>query len=456
MALTKPPVLPAWAEAGDKVQPSNAEIQAGWPLSNVPPSRQRFNWLLNFLANGIRYLTRRGLPDWGADETYEIGDRVQGPDGLTYKSLTKNTNKTPAANPSDWARWGFTAAELGTELNKLDSKASCRVATTANLAALSGLLTIDGVVLVAGDRVLVKNQTTPSQNGIYVVAAGAWTRATDADGGTKLTSGATVPVEAGTTQEDTLWMLTTDGAITVGVTALAFAAVNGNVGTPGTYNQVTVDAKGRVVAGVLGSTGGKLLRITRYTTAGSGTWTKQADTNFILVRAVAGGGGGGGGGGAASGSNQAGNGGYSGRYGEKLITTPAASYSYTVGAAGSGGAVGSAGSAGGDTSFGAMTLNGGPGGQIGLGGLVALPTGSGWDFTCAAAGAAGHADSTSNVHAAPGAGGASPFAGGGSGAGTTTIPGSYGSGGGGGPRTNGTAYAGSNGGAGYIEVWEFA
>lgn len=230
MALTKPPVLPAWAESGDKVQPSNAEIQTGWPLSNVPPARQRWNWLLNFLANGVRYLTRRGIADWGADETYEIGDRVQGPDGLTYKALTQNTNKTPASNPSDWTRWGFTASELGTELNKLDAKASCRVATTANLGALSGLLTIDGVTLVAGDRVLVKDQTTGSQKGIYVAAAGAWSRATDADDGTKLTSGATVPVEAGATQADTLWLLTTDGAITVGVTALAFILVNGNVG----------------------------------------------------------------------------------------------------------------------------------------------------------------------------------------------------------------------------------
>lgn len=249
MALTKPPVLPAWAESGDKVQPSNAEIQTGWPLSNVPPARQRWNWLLNFLANGVRYLTRRGIADWGSDETYEIGDRVQGPDGLTYKALTQNTNKTPASNPSDWTRWGFTASELGTELNKLDAKASCRVATTANLGALSGLLTIDGVTLVAGDRVLVKDQTTGSQNGIYVAAAGAWSRATDADDGTKLTSGATVPVEEGTANADTLFMLTADGVITIGITALVFAAVNGNVGTAGTYNSVTVDAKGRVISG---------------------------------------------------------------------------------------------------------------------------------------------------------------------------------------------------------------
>lgn len=204
---------------------------------------------------------------------------------------------------------------------------------------------------------------------------------------------------------------------------------------------------------VASSSGGRLLRITRYSAAGSGTWNKQAGTNSILVRAVAGGGGGAG---ANSTSNIAGNGGYAGRYGEKLITAPAASYAYTVGAAGAGGAVNSAGSAGGQTSFGGMTLSGGPGGAAGLGSLVALPTGAGWDFTCAAPGGPGHADSTSNVHAAPGVGGASPFAGGGSGAGAATIPGSYGSGGSGGPRTSGASYAGSNGGSGYIEVWEFA
>lgn len=245
MALTKPPVLPAWAESGDKVQPSNAEIQTGWPLSNVPPARQRWNWLLNFLANGVRYLTRRGIADWGSDETYEIGDRVQGPDGLTYKALTQNTNKTPASNPSDWTRWGFTASELGTELNKLDAKASCRVATTANLGALSGLLTIDGVLLVAGDRVLVKDQTIGSQNGIYVAAAGAWSRATDADDGAKLTSGATVPVEAGTANADTMWMLTTDGTITIGVTSLTFVLVAGNTGFAKT-NAVNTFTKGQI------------------------------------------------------------------------------------------------------------------------------------------------------------------------------------------------------------------
>ena len=112
MAITKPEVLPVWAESGDVVQPTNAEIQVGWPAGATPPSRQRFNWILNYGMNGVRYLTRRGIPDWDADDTYSAGDRVQGPDGLTYESLTTNTGATPASSPSDWRRWGLTPDEV--------------------------------------------------------------------------------------------------------------------------------------------------------------------------------------------------------------------------------------------------------------------------------------------------------------------------------------------------------
>lgn len=113
MALTKPSVLPTWAEAGDRVQPSNAEIQTGWPLSNVPPARQRFNWLLNFLMNGVRYFSRRGLPDYDAAETYMTGDRIIGDDGKTYRSLIdNNTAQTPSTSPTKWERWGFTFDEF--------------------------------------------------------------------------------------------------------------------------------------------------------------------------------------------------------------------------------------------------------------------------------------------------------------------------------------------------------
>lgn len=113
-------------------------------------------------------------------------------------------------------------SKVAEELAKLDHKQSVSVATTANLAVLSGLLTVDGIVLVAGDRVLVKNQTTAKDNGIYVAAAGAWVRADDANLSAEVTSGLVVHVERGSTLADTRWQLVTDGTIVLGTTALTF------------------------------------------------------------------------------------------------------------------------------------------------------------------------------------------------------------------------------------------
>lgn len=133
----------------------------------------------------------------------------------------------------------------------LDFKASCRVATTANIT-LSGTQTIDGVAVVAGDRVLVKNQTTASANGIYVVAAGAWSRSADADSTAEVHSGLFVLVEEGTTNADTAWVLSTNNPITLGTTALAFTQFSSGAGsgstsittlgtiTTGTWNATTI------------------------------------------------------------------------------------------------------------------------------------------------------------------------------------------------------------------------
>lgn len=107
----------------------------------------------------------------------------------------------------------------------LSWKEAVRAASTANVAALSAPQTIDTVSLIAGDRVLVKAQSTASANGIYVVAAGAWTRATDADSQDDL-RGMAVMVEEGS-QAGSQWVITTDGTITVGTTALTFAQFGG-------------------------------------------------------------------------------------------------------------------------------------------------------------------------------------------------------------------------------------
>jgi phage-related tail fiber protein len=113
----------------------------------------------------------------------------------------------------------------------LDVKASVRVATTANLDlsdALENGDTVDGVTLATGDRVLVKNQSTGSQNGIYVVqASGAAVRAADADSSAEVTPGLFTFVEEGTANGNTGWVLTTDAPITLGTTALVFSQFSG-------------------------------------------------------------------------------------------------------------------------------------------------------------------------------------------------------------------------------------
>lgn len=118
---------------------------------------------------------------------------------------------------------GFvTTAALQTELAKISVKRSVRVATTTNIL-LSGLQTIDGVAVLGGDRVLVKNQSSASQNGVYVADAGTWTRAADAAANGEIAPGMVVGVNAGTTQADTFWKVTNDTDITIGSTGITFA-----------------------------------------------------------------------------------------------------------------------------------------------------------------------------------------------------------------------------------------
>lgn len=118
-----------------------------------------------------------------------------------------------------------TLAQLNAAVQGYSWKQPVRAASTANLT-LSGAQTIDGVSVVAGDRVLVKNQTAGSANGIYVASSGAWTRATDFDTGAEALAAATFVSEGGT-QGNQQWFQTTDAPITLGTTALVFAQVGG-------------------------------------------------------------------------------------------------------------------------------------------------------------------------------------------------------------------------------------
>lgn len=101
-------------------------------------------------------------------------------------------------------------------------KPPARVATTTNIT-LSGLQTIDGVTLVEDDRVLVKDQTDASENGVYSAATGAWTRTKDWDGSGDVVQGTIVAVASGTAQARALFQLTTANPITIGTTSISFA-----------------------------------------------------------------------------------------------------------------------------------------------------------------------------------------------------------------------------------------
>jgi hypothetical protein len=102
----------------------------------------------------------------------------------------------------------------------LSWKDNCRAASTANVAK-TGFPVIDGVTPIVNDRILLKNQTAPAENGIWVAASGAWTRPVDADFGPEMANAA-VFVSEGTTLADTAWVCTTNDPITIDTTALAW------------------------------------------------------------------------------------------------------------------------------------------------------------------------------------------------------------------------------------------
>lgn len=155
----------------------------------------------------------------------------------------KIINMADGSAADDAATYG----QLQAAIRGLVWKQEVKAATTANIT-LSGAQTVDGVALAAGDRVLVKDQTTASGNGIYVVAAGSWSRATDLDEGAEFANGVAVTVEQGTANGDAAFVLATDGAITIGTTSLSFVRLGGSGGSYAAGNGLTLSGATFAVA----------------------------------------------------------------------------------------------------------------------------------------------------------------------------------------------------------------
>lgn len=231
----------------------------------------------SLVANDIPTLTASKISDFDTQVRTSRLDQMAVPTTSVSFNGQRITSLADGTALTDAASWGQVQALF----NGQDNKANVRVATTGSIT-LSGTQTVDGVALVAGDRVLVKNQSTASQNGIYIVAAGAWSRATDADINAEVTAGLNVFVSEGG-QAATLWFLANAGSITLGTTALTFTQIGaansylagnglqltGNVfSVLGTTNRISVSGSGvDISANYAGQSS-----ITTVGTITTGTW----------------------------------------------------------------------------------------------------------------------------------------------------------------------------------------
>ena len=229
--------------------------------------------------------------------------------------LTPNGTGTVTVPSGYSGRAGFTSDSLANKAyvdsvaNGLDVKASVKVATAAALAACTyhngngtltadanGALTVDGVALSVNDRVLVKDQASAPQNGFYKVtatggagAAFVLTRTPDADAASELTAGAFTFVEEGTANADNGYVLSTNGAVTLGTTNITFEQFSGagqisagngltktgnTIDAVGTADKITVSADAITIAGTYA--GQNSIITTGAITTGSWTATDVA------------------------------------------------------------------------------------------------------------------------------------------------------------------------------------
>ena len=223
---------------------ANSGVSAGTTSGITVDAKGRITAITGLAASDIPTLTAAKISDFDSTVQANRLDEMANPTGSVDLNSQKITNLATPTAASDAATKGYVdASQQG-----LDVKESVKAATTGNIT-LSGTQTVDGVSLSVGDRVLVKNQSTGSENGLYVVASGSWSRAADADADSEVTAGLFTFVEEGTVNGDAGFSLTTNGSITVGSTALSFSQfsgagnITGGDGIQKSGSELSIDAK---------------------------------------------------------------------------------------------------------------------------------------------------------------------------------------------------------------------
>lgn len=164
--------------------------------------------------------------------------RVNASNVVEFPSVPQITGTPSAA--ADVVNVSYASALI----SNLVIKNPVRAIATSNIT-LSAPQTIDGVSLLAGDRVLVAGQTTASANGIYIVAAAAWSRSSDFSSASAVYEGNEIPVAEGTVYQNSFWQLNSTGgaAVVIGTTSLGFTKIGpGSVVPAFNKQRVTLSA----------------------------------------------------------------------------------------------------------------------------------------------------------------------------------------------------------------------